>query len=129
MLHCVVREAREAEAYHENHLQIDAETLFRLAILLSGLARVRAHVLEHLELELSVLGGLLEVRNFGHSDVFRNGKIALHVRFERDEDILVLGDRLRNGNHGGAPLIRYFPTPRIRCLPYQYILMNCFVIF
>ena len=100
-------------------MQIDAEALFRLAILLRGLSSVRAHVLEHLELELSVLGGLLEVRTLYDGDIFRNGKIALHVCFERDKNIFVLGDRLRKSNHGGAPLIRYFPTPRIRCLPYR----------
>lgn len=51
----MVKEDKEGEAYHENHLQIDAEALFRLAILLSGLSTVRAHVLEHLELKLRVL--------------------------------------------------------------------------
>ena len=48
--------------YHKDHLEVDAVTLLRLAALrlaINTLTAVRAHVLEHLELQLGIVGVLL----------------------------------------------------------------------
>ena len=55
--------------YYEDHLEIDAVALLALAILIlvHRLAAVRAHVLEHLELEFGVVRVLLAVTSFVHN--------------------------------------------------------------
>lgn len=54
---------RRENYYHEDHLEVDAIALLGLATLrfaIHALAAVGAHVLENLELQLGVVGVLLD---------------------------------------------------------------------